>query len=224
VTELYTGVKVPALEPAIFYNYEVGGWVELIKNKLSADVSAYQLKGTDEVISVKHDDGTFANQNTGQTLHRGIELGLNVKPVKEVNIRVSGAYSKHEFVKYVEKGNDYNGNEMSNAPNWIYNVEIWYRPAFVKGLRIGAELQHVGSYYVDPKNTSTYKGYNVLNLRAGYHWNAFEIWANLLNATNNYYSYITTKSASGYSYQLADPRNINLGISCDFANLFKKKS
>ena len=224
VTELYTGVKVPKLEPAIFYNYEVGGWAELIKNKLSADVSAYQLKGTNEVISVKQDDGSFANQNAGQTLHRGIEFGLNARPAKAFNVRISGAYSKHEFVHYVEKGTSYNGNEMSNAPNWMYNAEVWFRPAFVKGLRIGAEVQHIGSYYVDPKNSAKYKGYYVLNLRTGYQRNGFEVWINLLNATDNYYSYITTKSASGYSYQLADPRNLNLGISYDFANLFKKKS
>jgi outer membrane receptor protein involved in Fe transport len=224
VTELYTGVKVPNLEPSVFYNYEVGGWVEVIKNKLSADISVYKLRGTNEVISVKQDDGSYANQNAGETLHRGIELGLNAKPIKEVSIRVSGAYSKHEFVQYVEKGTAYDGNEMANAPNWLYNAEIWYRPAFVKGFRIGGELQHVGSYFVDPKNTARYEGYNVLNLRAGYQWKGFEIWVNVLNATNNYYSYITTKSASGYSYQLAEPRNFNVGVAYDFANLFKKKS
>jgi len=224
VTELYTGVKTPRLEPSIFYNYEVGGWVELIRNKLTADISAYKLKGTNEVISVKQDDGSFANQNAGETLHRGIELGINAKPIKAVSVRFSGAYSKHEFVHYVEKGSQYDGNEMSNAPNWLYNTEVWYRPAFIKGLRVGAELQHVGSYYVDPKNTAKYNGYNVLNLRFGYQVSAFDVWVNVLNATNNYYSYITTKSASGYSYQLADPRSINVGVAYDFANLFKKKS
>jgi outer membrane receptor protein involved in Fe transport len=224
VTELYTGVKVPELEPAVFYNYEVGGWIELVKNKLSADVSAYRLKGTNEIISVKQDDGSYANQNAGETLHRGIEFGLNAKPIKEISVRVGGAYSKHEFVNYIEKGSSYNGNEMANAPNWLYNAEMWYRPAFLKGFRIGAEAQHVGSYFVDPKNTAKYDGYNVLNLRAGYQVHGIEIWLNVLNATNNYYSYITTKSASGYSYQLADPRNFNVGVSYDFSNLFKKKS
>ena len=224
VTELYTGVKVPRLEPAIFYNYEFGGWAELLKNKLSVDVSVYQLKGTNEIISVKLDDGSFANQNAGETLHRGIELGVNAKPMKEISVRLSGAYSKHEFVNYAEKGSRYDGNEMSNAPNWLYNAEVWYRPAFVKRFRIGAEWQHVGSYYVDPKNSATYPGYNVLNLRAGYEWKGFDIWLNVMNATDHYYSYITSKSASGYSYQLADPRNINLGISYDFGHLIKRKS
>jgi outer membrane receptor protein involved in Fe transport len=222
VTELYTGVKVPNLDPATFSNYEVGGWMEIIKNRLSIDASVYLLEGTNEIISVKQDDGSFANQNAGETLHRGVELGLNATVVKEVSFRLSGAYSKHEFVNFVEKGVPFNGNEMSNAPNWVSNVEVWYRPSFVKGLRLGAELQLVGSYFVDPKNTAKYEGYDVLNIRAGYQFKCFEIWLNVLNATDAYYSNITSKSAFGYSYQLADPRNFNLGVSYDFANFFKK--
>lgn len=223
VTELYTGVKVPNLNPSVFYNYEAGGWVELIKDKLSADASLYYLKGTNEIITVKLDDGSFANQNAGETLHKGIEFGLNGKPVKDVTFRVSGAYSQHEFIDFVEKGVNYNGNKMANAPNWIYNSEIWYRPSFIKGFRLGAELQHVGNYFVDPQNTATYDGYDAVNLRAGYAVNGFEIWLNVLNATNNYYSYISSKSSFGWSYQLAEPRSFNMGISYDFANLFKKQ-
>jgi len=222
VTELYTGVKVPNLDPSIFYNYEVGGWIEIIKNHLSGDVSAYRLTGTNEIINVKLDDGSFANQNAGKTLHRGIELGLNATPLKDVTFRLSGAYSKHEFINYVEKGVPYNGNEMANAPNWIYNSEVWYKPAFIKGFRVGVELQHVGNYFVDPQNTAKYQGYNALNVRTGYRLNGFEIWVNILNATSNYYSYITTRSAFGYSYQVAEPRNFNVGMCYDFANLFKK--
>ena len=74
-----------------------------------------------------------------------------------------------------------------------------------------------------PKNTEKYNGYNVLHLRAGYGYKGFEIWLNLMNAADNYYSYITSKSSSGYSYQLAEPRNFNVGVAYDFSNLLKKK-
>jgi len=223
VTELYTGVKVPNLDPSVFYNYEIGGWLSLIPNKIYAEVSAYCLRGTNEIISVKLDDGSFANQNAGKTLHKGIEAGLTVNTVKDLSFRFSGAYSRHTFVDYKEKGVSYNGNDMNNAPAWLYNTELWYHPSFVKGLRVGAEWQHVGKYFADPQNTATYDGYDVLNLRAGYQLKGFELWLNVLNATNNYYSYITSKSSFGYSYQLAEPINFNLGVSYDFGNLFKTK-
>lgn len=221
ITEMYTGVQVPNLNPSVFYNYEIGGWAELVKNKLSADISIYNLTGTNEVISVRMDDGSYQNKNAGKTLHKGVELGMNATPVKDILFRFSGAYSKHQFVDYIEKGADYNGNEMNNAPNWMYNTEVWYKPSFVKGLRIGAEWQHIGSYYMDPQNTAKYNGYNVLNLRAGYQLKGAEIWVNAMNITDNYYAYIASKSAYGYSYTLADPRHFTVGISYNFANLFK---
>jgi outer membrane receptor protein involved in Fe transport len=143
--------------------------------------------------------------------------------MKSLSFRLGGAYSRHEFVEFVEKGISYNGNEMNNAPNWIYNTEVWFRPAFLPGLRLGAEVQHVGKYFVDPLNTAKYKGYTVLNLRTGYRWKGLETWINVMNVTDNYYSYITSRSAFGYSYQLAEPINFNAGISYDIAELIKKK-
>jgi iron complex outermembrane recepter protein len=222
VTEMYTGVKVPVLNPSVFYNYEIGGWAEIVKNILSADVSAYQLDGTNEIISVRLDDGSSENKNAGKTSHKGVEFSLNATPIKDISVRLSGSYSEHRFTEFVEKGNNYNGNEMNNAPRWMHNAEIWYKPSFAKGLRIGAEWQKIGSYFMDPKNTEKYNGYNVLHLRAGYRYKGFEMWLNVMNATDNYYSYITSKSSFGYSYQLAEPRNFNMGVAYDFSNLFKR--
>jgi outer membrane receptor protein involved in Fe transport len=221
ISELYTGVKVPYLAPSIFYNYEAGGWAAIIKNHLSADVSIYKLLGTNEIISVKLDDGSYLNQNAGKTTHQGIEAGVNAL-FKDLSFRFSGAYSMHRFVDYVEKGSNYSNNEMNNAPHVIYNAEIWYKPSFAKALRVGAEVQHLGKYFADAQNTATYNGYYTLNLRTAYQKNSFEIWVNVLNATNEYYSTITTKSANGYSYQLADPVNVTVGISYDFGKLFNR--
>jgi iron complex outermembrane recepter protein len=222
VTEMYRGVKVPDLKSATFYNYEAGGWLSLLKGKLSADVSLYYLEGTNEVVSVKLDDGSTENRNAGKTLHKGIELGVSAIPVKDVTLRFSGAYSRHEFTNFNEKGVKYDGNEMNGAPNWIYNTELWYRPFFVKGLRVGVEWQHVGSYWLDPVNTVKYPGFNVVHLRVGYQWKAVEIWVNTINLGDSYYAYTASKSSFGYSYNPAEPRNFNVGLSYDFGNLFKK--
>jgi len=221
VSELYTGVKVPDIQPSIFHNYEAGGWLLLISNRLTADFSVYRLDGTNEIVSVKLDDGSYTNQNAGRTAHRGVEIGMNATVKKHITFRLSGAYSKHRFVEYADRDLKYDGNEMNNAPNWMYNAEVWYRPQFVKGFRIGAELQHIGSYFIDPRNTEKYEGYNVLNLRTGYSFKGIDVWLNVMNATDNYYSYITTKSAFGYSYQLAEPLNVNFGVSYDLQNLFQ---
>ncbi|HEX2630201.1 MAG TPA: TonB-dependent receptor, partial [Chitinophagaceae bacterium] len=223
VTEMYKGIKVPELKPSVFYNYEWGGWSEVLKGKMSLDWSMYYLKGTNEVISVRMDDGSTQNMNAGRTLHKGIELGLTAKPMSSLKIRFNGAYSIHEFEQFIEKGIIYSGNEMNGAPHWMYNAEAWYYPGFCKGLRLGIEVQHIGNYFMDPLNTVKYKGYDVFHLRAGYKIKSAEIWVNAMNITDSYYAYTSSKSSSGYSYTPGDPRHFNIGISYDFASLFTKK-
>jgi iron complex outermembrane receptor protein len=223
VTEMYTGVKVPSLSPSVFHNYELGGWAEMIPGKLSADISLYQLRGTNEVISVRLEDGSTENRNAGETDHRGVELGIMANPLSGLSLRFSAALSRHRFIRFTEKGINYSGLEMNGAPAWIHQAEVWYRPSFVKGLRLGLETQYVGRYFMDPRNTQQYKGYHVLHFRAGYAKGAMEIWMNLLNATNLYYSYLSVKTNSAHSYQLAEPRNLTIGISCDLAKLKKSK-
>ncbi|MGZ8544870.1 MAG: TonB-dependent receptor, partial [Flavisolibacter sp.] len=223
LTEMFTGVKVPELNPAVFNNYEVGGWAELVKNKLRLDASLYYLEGSNEIVSMKLDDGTTENRNAGRTLHKGIEFGLHASPVKSISFRYSGAFSRHEFVQFIEKGNNYSGNEMNAAPRWIHNAELWYKPSFMKGLRLGIEWQQVGSYFMDPKNTEKYEGYHVVHLRAGYRTGGLDIWFNVMNAGNSYYSNLATKTNSGETYQLAEPRTFQAGISYDLGYILKKQ-
>lgn len=222
VTEMYTGVKVPDLVPSVVHNYEAGGWAEIIHNKLMADISIYDLKSTNEVISVRQEDGSFANQNAGKTSHKGIEAGIRARPFRDISFRFSGSYSEHKFVEFNEKGENYDGKEMNGAPNWIYNAEIWYAPAFAKGLRTGIELQHVGQYYTDAKNTNRYPGYTIVNFRASYEYKWMEFWVNVMNATDRYYATVASKSSFGYSYTLAEPININVGYTYNFGKLFNR--
>jgi iron complex outermembrane recepter protein len=222
VTEMYRGVKVPQLKPSVFYNYEMGGWAELVPGKLSTDISIYELKGTNEIVSVRMDDGSTQNMNAGKTSHKGIEIGVNSKPLRDIDIRLSGAFSKHRFVQFVEKGSSYNDNEMNGAPAWMHNAELWYRPTFAKGTRIGIEWQKIGSYFMDPMNSVKYKGYDVFHIRAGYKIKAIDVWLNMMNIFDGYYAYTSSKSNSGYSYTPADPRNFSIGLSYDFAVKMKK--
>ena len=222
LTELYSAVKVaPYLLPQTFKNIELGGWASILKNSVYADWSIYQLKGTNEIISVKQSDNTTLNQNAGSTKHVGIEYGITIKPIKDLSIRFSGTNAKHSFISNIVKGVNYNGKEMSGAPRFTSNAEIMYKPSYIKGLRLGAEWQHQGAYFMDDLDLFSYKGFDVINLRAGYQYKAVEIWLNVLNVSNVYYSVFSTKNAtssgsSAYSYSLGDPREITLGLAYHF--------
>ena len=216
VTELYNGVKVPYLQPQTFYNYEVGGWLSLLENKLYADWSVYQLDGTNQIISVKQPDGTFLNQNSGKTRHKGVEYGITYRPDGEWTARISGSNADHVFVVQYENGKDYSGNQMAAAPHFIANAELTWRPSFLKGFRLSVEGQHLGHYFMDDANTTKYKGFDIVNFRTGYQLKCWELWVNALNAFNTYYASLASKSSYGYSYSLGNPREITVGLSWHF--------
>jgi outer membrane receptor protein involved in Fe transport len=220
LNELFNSVKTPYLKPQLFSNLELGGWINLLENKLYIDWSIYDLRGKDEIVSVRLTDGTNQNQNAGKTLHKGIEYGINFRPNSQFDVRLSASNAKHSFLEYVARGINFNNKIMSGAPKFLSNAEMNWRPKFIKGVRLGAEWQHQSKYFMDDANAFTYKGFDLIHLRVGYRIGKFETWVNALNLMDAYYSTSATKStASGnasYAYNLGSPREITLGVGLNF--------
>ena len=216
VSELFRGVTVPTLIPASYQNYELGGWISLLKNKIILEVSLYQLNGTNEIINVRQPDGSTEKENAGKTLHQGIEYTIRFNPISDLQIRFSGSNAEHLFIDFIENGNDYSNNEMNGAPNFIANAELMYKPSFLKGFRIGGEYQMLSAYYLDANNTEQYEGFSVFNARLGYEIKGFEFWFNTLNILDKYYAVNASKSAWGKNYRLGNPRTFNIGLAYKF--------
>jgi outer membrane receptor protein involved in Fe transport len=213
ITELYRGVQVPTLRPASYANYEVGGWWSFAHHKGYLDLSVYRMEGTDEIISVRLPDGSSQNQNAGKTSHQGVEATFKFLPTPSLTLRISGTYAVHRFVTYTAGGRDFGGNEMATAPRVIANSELTYRPAWAKGLRLSAEWQALGKYWMDPSNDKSYPGYHLFNVRAAYEFKAFEIWLHALNAGDALYATTADAYAYGKSYRPGNPRTFQLGIA-----------
>eukprot|EP01037_Dinobryon_pediforme_P014795 gene14795-14927_t len=208
------------LLPQTFKNYELGGWLSLVRNTLYIDYSLYLMNGTNEIINVRLPDNTTQAQNAGATRHKGIEYGISYRPIADLYVRLSGTNAIHKFVNYVASGVNYNGFEIADAPHFTGNAEIVYKPHYLKGFRIGLEEQQVGRYYMDNLQTYAYDGFKVTNVRAGYQIGSAELWINALNLFNTYYATLATASVSGsktsYSYNLGDPRAFTLGLAWHF--------
>jgi iron complex outermembrane receptor protein len=230
--DLYSARQLMPLKQATFNNYEAGGWFTALNKKMYVEVTVYDLEGRNEIINQLLPDNTTQNQNAGATRHRGIEYSVAYAPVNELSFRFSGTNAKHTYVDYNEVSTNfstgantvtvYNGNRMSNAPNWIANSELTYKPAYIKGFRIAGEWQHIASYFTNPANTKTYGGYNIFNLRTGFDVKSGPlqgagIWVNVMNITNKLYATTVTSNQYGDTYNAAPPRIYTLGISYSFA-------
>ncbi|GAB3647279.1 TonB-dependent receptor [Echinicola sediminis] len=213
VTELYRGNEIPTLKPVYYDNIELGGWMSIFENKAKLELSLYKMDGLNELISVLQDDGTTQLQNAGKTTHQGIEYGINVLAHKDVKIRISGTNALHKFVEFEESGNDYSDLKMPQAPEWIANAQVTYTPHYLDGFRASVEWQHIDDYFMDQQNLKTYSGYDIFNVRMGYEWKSFEVWTNIINATDQLYATVARATAWGQTYSLGKPRNFNIGIA-----------
>lgn len=212
ITEIYNAIRVPFLLPQSFVNYEMGGWIMF--NKIQADISIYQLNGTNEIVSVRQNDGVNLNQNTGATKHFGIEYKI-VYPINDfVELNINATNASHRYQKTILKGVDISGKQMSAAPNFWANSSIQIN--WSKKLNSSIEWQHQSSYFMDEINETKYPGFDVLHFRTNYAIKKNTFWIHVLNLSNSYYSTMATKNFSvkgnaAYSYYIGEPRSIVIG-------------
>lgn len=213
------------LKPAQFRNYEIGGYANLIGNKLTLDYAFYLLNGQNELLNIRQADNSFDYQSAGQTRHKGVEFSLNYYHSKQLQFRIGGTGAQHTFVKFdvSAKPSDpiknLDGFEMPSAPKWSGNSEITYKPNWLPNFRIALECQYVSSFYQDQINTVKYEGYTIFNTRLGYTWKNLEIYTNILNATDKLYAYNVTRANTANSqptYTVAAPRTFMFGLQYSF--------
>ena len=224
---MYNSRQVDRLKQATFYNYEIGGWLPLLNSKLALELNAYNMEGKNEIISVLGADNTTQNQNAGATRHTGIEYNLIAMPAASWQVRVGGTLARHTYLEYSEilsgKTLSYDGNRMANAPSWIANTELTWKPAFIEGFRSALEWQHLNKYYINSAISKSYQGYDVFNLRLGYELKSgfargAGIWLNAINLMDKLYATNVTANQYGATYNAAAPRTFSLGISFHLQN------
>ena len=214
------------LKPAEFNNYEIGGWLTFLENKLNFDYALYYMEGQNELLNIKLPDNSTDYRSAGETRHKGIEFGASYKPSKQFNIRLGGTYAQHTYIDFklsdkpTDPVQDLNGKEMPAAPKWSGNSEVSYYPNWLPNLRTSLEWQLVGSYYQDQINTVKYSGYNIFNARIGYQWRKIEVYGNVLNLTDKLYAYNVSRANTTNAqptYTAAAPRTFVFGIQYNFS-------
>jgi iron complex outermembrane recepter protein len=217
------------LSSAYFNNYEIGGWVSFLKNKINFDITLYQMDGKNELLNIRQADNSFDYQSAGKTLHRGIEFGVTSKPNNQIWFRFGGTTAVHRFVDFEisknpnDKYKNLNGFEMPISPRWSWNTEFTYYPKGLKNLRSSIEWQYISAWYQNQINTVKYKGYNLLNFRLGYKWKSVEVYSNIMNITDELFAtsasrgnYVTDRS----TFYPGAPRTFVFGIQYNFAQKY----
>ena len=153
------------LDPVRAHSFELGLRGGLGRG-FSYEVTGYYMPKKDDIVGFTHPDGTPETQNAGETLHRGVELGLGLRPLEWASIEVAYAYAQHTYEEWSPQPDvDLSGNEMETAPRDSGNARLTLDPVAFRGGSVQLEWTRVGSYWMDEANSQQYGGHQGLNLR-----------------------------------------------------------
>lgn len=111
-------------------------------------------------------DANAFNVSDGRTSHRGVEYELAWRALDALTLSAAGTYARHryEFSRAAEQGEIITaGNEVDTAPRHLHAARLEWSPW--QEFQSQLEYVHVGKYFVDASNTSTYPGHDLVNLR-----------------------------------------------------------
>ena len=181
---------------------------------LRYDLAVYDLRKTDDILSLTNPDGTTENVNAGETLHRGVEIGLGTDLPHGFGLDVAYSRAKHTYEEWSPRaGVDFSGNEQEDAPNTLANVTLhWSRPG--GGPAVALEFSRIGQYWMDADNTTRYPGHNLLNLRASVPVvGSITLFGRLSNVLDERYAENAAFTmARGEEYAPGLPRTLYIGI------------
>ncbi|MEO5331650.1 MAG: TonB-dependent receptor [Magnetococcus sp. YQC-5] len=157
------------LKPVKVESYEVG-----LRKKdgkgLDYEISLYHMTKKDDILSYLDPvDAVSKVTNAGQTIHKGVEVGLGVGVAEDWHLDTALSYAKHTYDYWRESATKiYDGKEMALAPRVIGSTSVRYAPDH--GQKGKGELEWVtlGSYWLDPANTKQYSGHDLFNIRGSY--------------------------------------------------------
>jgi iron complex outermembrane receptor protein len=133
------------------------------------EVSGYWMTKKDDILSYRLPDGSTQAVNAGETLHKGVELGVGARIVQGLDLDVAYSIADHTYEDWQPNQNtDLSGNEAEFAPNQVGSARLRIAPPALPGAVVTLEWSHLGPYWEDATNENEYEGHDLFNLRAAY--------------------------------------------------------
>jgi iron complex outermembrane recepter protein len=204
------------VRPESLWSYEVGLKTNWLDNRLSANLALFWSTVDDYQILLSDPTGLNPLIANGGVTTKGLELELSARPVKGLELIAGFGYTDARFTRYNNPftGQSFNGNRLTYAPEYTFNLGVQYRHPVGFFGRI--DLQGVGSYFFDDENRLKQDPFALVNVRVGYEWKTGGIYLYVNNLFDQ--AYVTTAFA-GFFDDLAsygDRRTIGFQVQAKF--------
>ena len=204
---MFTSAKRnPDLTPETAVNYELGIKSAPFEN-LSLEICGFWMDVEDEIV--KGSDDKY--HNTGETRHKGIEAGLDLRLFDGFTAFANYTYQEVKFEDYKDGSTVYDGNYVPYAPGNLFSGGIRYQHPV--GITYNLDAIFTDKRYADNKNTKEIAAHTVWDTRLDFERD----WYSAYIAINNLFDedYYQHMNSSGYVYP-SPGRTFMGGISIKF--------
>ncbi|GAA0859572.1 TonB-dependent receptor [Aliiglaciecola litoralis] len=206
-TELYrlqAGQEVTDLKAEVINAVELG-WRANFTN-VFVDLTLFDMQKDNFIFQ----DTERQNISNGSTEHTGIELQTRINLSRNWYAAMNATLAKHRYKSNLTLSRTaIRGNEIDTAPEHMASAQIGWLGD--QGSSFEVEWVHQGNYFLDPQNTASYRGHNLLNLRAQYQATLnWRFGLRILNLTNVDYAERADYAFGDYRYFVGEPRTVYL--------------
>jgi iron complex outermembrane receptor protein len=223
----------PIVNPETVFDYEAG--ITYQHHNWGFKLNFYFMDFRNEVVPLGtvDKDGDPVKGNAEQTVHSGMELAFNTRPISLLSFDGNVAFSKNYYHKYDERildwdtglvsQRDLSGNPIAGFPDLIANLRLGlnWRPVSASLL-----FRHIGKQYLDNSGDAGHSidPFRRLDLILHYQLTNFLTFSeirfmlkinNLLDEKYETAGYYDPWSETAFFYPAA-PRNFYLGVSFYF--------
>ncbi|MFZ5623093.1 MAG: TonB-dependent receptor family protein [Gemmatimonadota bacterium] len=149
----------PDLGPQRTLNYEVGARGRT--GVLHYSVALFRSRITDAIVQFTADAGRSYFANAGRIRNQGIELGIDVRPIRQLGIFVSATHANYKFTDYKVRRSPttvdtLDGKRLPAVPQ--YFVRLGLRATPIADLHVDADHTVASEIFADDRNTQRIGG------------------------------------------------------------------
>lgn len=178
------------------------------------DASLYRAQVRKELLALTNGSGVpLGTVNSDQTIHQGVELGLQANFGRAWTARGNYLFNDFRF----NGDRVYGNNQLAGVPRQILSAELLYQA--VNALYAGPTVRVASASYVDHANTEQAAGYAIFGFKLGQRINKSLSWfADARNLTNKTYAATTNVvadarlDAAKRFYYPGDGRSLYVGL------------
>ena len=207
--------------PEYNWNYELGGKVHLLKDKLYAEAALYYIDWRQQQVNQTVPGVGNVIHNAGHSSSKGFELALNSSPLKNLSIALSYGYTYAKFIEYQKSATlSYSGNMLPMVPRNTLSCSASYTlypscVSFIDKIVLTAGLTGLGKIYWAEDNEVAQNFYALLNAKISITSGIFtwECWGK--NITDTHYNTYCFKSSADYA-QVGKPAYFGTSLLVKF--------